>query len=246
MYPETLGFGEVASAVSLVPHILLTGAVAVGIGLLWLRRGTRALRVILACVVSLAGVLSAYGMVRDVGYVGPLLTGQASMTCTGKAPRLCMPTATAGNIVTVRQQAVSILQDLRQARVSRNPGVITDTLQEGRYPRPSTATTMRIPLTRAAAAGTVRFQVLSASIRFSCARPDLAKGRAAFLWAARITGEEDAYRDRMALESEMDDPKSPAGLAQVSTVVDEIRTKSAEEQADWFTRTLAEACEGTT
>jgi hypothetical protein len=244
-YPMDLQFGEVATLGSLLPHLMLTGGAALAVALGWLRRGTLGLRVALSAVVAVAGTLGAYAMVNGLGANAPVLSGRAPMTCVGSAPKVCMPTATASDISSVRTNAVAVLDDLRAAGVTPTVEVITDNLGDGRHPRASTAKTMRVPLTRAAAAGKVRFAVLSGSVRIPCAQPDLAKGRAANMWAAEVTGQEAAYRARMNLEPEVSDDDSEASLKRVSAAVDKVRAKSSGEQARWYADMINAACRGT-
>ncbi|MEU4656727.1 hypothetical protein AB0G32_22770 [Streptomyces sp. NPDC023723] len=240
-FPTSLAFGEVATVASLVPHVLLTGGVAVGVALLWTRHGTVALRAGLAGAVAVSGTVGAYAMVRDWGHNAPVLTGQAPVTCVGTAPRLCMPTATGQNIKEVRQEAVSVLAELRAVGVEPAPALIIDTLQPDRTARTSDSRTLRIPLTEAAKTGTIRFRVLNGTVRFSCSRPDAADAYAVYLWAAEVTGQQDAYRTRLAAAARTD-ARARTAFDQATGTVGEIRKRPAAEQSRWYTRTLADAC----
>ncbi|MGP2437390.1 DUF7224 domain-containing protein [Streptomyces sp. JW3] len=243
-FPTNLAFGEVATMVSLVPHILLTGGIAVAVALLWTRRGTFALRAGLAGAVAVSGTLGAYTMVHDWGHDAPVLTSQAPMTCVGTAPRLCMPTATGQNIKAVRQEVVSVLAELQAAGVEPAPALIIDTLQPYGTAQATDPRTVRIPLTEAAKTGTIRFRVLNGAIRFSCPRPDAADAYAAYLWAADVTGQKDAYRTRLAAAARSD-TRARAALDQAADTVSEIRKRSTAEQSRWYARTLTDACEET-
>ncbi|CAL9570405.1 hypothetical protein SUDANB145_04812 [Streptomyces sp. enrichment culture] len=243
-FPTSLAFGEVATVSSLVPHILLTGGIAVAVALLWTRRGTLAFRAWLAGVVAVSGTVGAYAMVHDWGHDAPVLTGQAPMTCVGTAPRLCMPTATGQNIRAVREEAVSVIAELRAAGVEPVPVLIVDTLQPDRTAQAPDSKTVHIPLTEAAKTGTIRFRVLNGTIRFPCSRPDAVDAYAVYLWAAEVTGQKDAYRTRLAVAAKTDE-RARSALDQAADTVGEIRKRPAAEQSRWYARTLAGACEET-
>jgi hypothetical protein len=241
-YPMGLGFGEVATLTSLIPHILLTGGIALAVALFWSRRFTFALRAGLAGVIAVGGTLSAYTMVHDWGHDAPVLTHQAPVTCAGTAPRLCMPTATAQDITAVHAQAASVLRELRAAGVQQDATLITDTLQDGVTVRRSTSTTLHIPLTEAAKTGTVRARVLKGTVRFSCARPDATDAYAVYLWEAEVTGQGAAYRNRLTAAASSD-AEARTAVEQAADTVSDVRKRTAAAQSRWYTRTLADACE---
>ncbi|WP_320776465.1 hypothetical protein [Streptomyces sp. CRN 30] len=241
-YPMGLEFGEVTSMISLVPHILLTGGLALGVALLWSRRATAVLRSTLAAVIAVGGIWGAYAMVHDWGHNAPVLTRQAPMTCVGTAPRLCMPSATAQNIMETREQAASVLERLRGAGVEPIPTLVTDTLQDGGTTGALTSTTLRIPLTEAVETGTVRSRVLNGTVRFSCARPDASDAYAVYMWASEVTGQGDIYRSRLT-SAATSDAKAEAAVDLAAGTVSDIRKKSTADQSRWYARTLAHACE---
>lgn len=236
-YPTYLMFGELAGLDSLVPHILFTGGIAAGVLLLWLPLRPVVLRAALACAVAVAGPSLAHRITQDWGASPPLLTGQAPMVCSGSDPKVCMPEAAAGSLPDVRGDALSVLDDLRSAGVALSPAVITDRLSDGRFGKPTTEKTWRIGLTNAARNGSVRYQVLQAAVRFPCERVDARTGDAVLWWAATVTGEEKAYRERMNR-----DRAPSAAEDDTRDTVREVRTRSAAEQGRWFRDSLTDAC----
>ncbi|MDX2832938.1 DUF7224 domain-containing protein [Streptomyces scabiei] len=241
-YATDMMFGEVPRLISLAPPLLLTGGIAVGVALLWLPVRSRAVRVLLACAVAVAGPLGAYSMARDWSYNPPLLTGQAESRCLGEAPRVCMPVVTADRLPRVRRDVESTLEALTSAGVTASPQLITDRFMEGRFSVRSTKETWHLSLTRGARNGTVRFQVVGAAVRFPCSAPDLATGRPAMLWAAEVAGQGAAFRERMIQEGDGTVDNSPEALARVEKTVSETRRLPTKQQAEWYRNTLAKAC----
>lgn len=245
VYPRSLDFGEVARAYTLLPHLLFTGGIALGALLLWLRRPLRP-RVAIAAATALAGVFGAYAMVHDSGYSPRVLTGQAPVTCVGKNPEVCMPEATSDDINAVRTQAKSLLTDLDTAGITVNPRVITDTLQGSGSPRSSNSSVLRAPLTKAAAAHSIRFALLMSAIRFPCDRPDFNREQDVRMWAAENTGEGAAFRALLRQELGMSEDQGSAALKQISDDLDKVRAMPLRDQTAWYIRTVRAACKKST
>ncbi|MGA5168892.1 MULTISPECIES: DUF7224 domain-containing protein [Streptomyces] len=237
-----LDFGEVPGMASLVAPILFGGGIALGVALLWFPLRWLLVRVVLACIVAGLCTFGAYNIVKDWGHDPPMVTGQAPMECLGNAPKVCMPKATSSTLGTVRKEAVSVLDDLGSRGVTETPSVITDRLADGRSGLPSTQKTWRIGLTAAAQRDEVRFEVLTAAVRFPCRRVDPVTGHAAWLWAASVTGEEKAYRARVAQETQT--PDAVRAEKQVQDIVQRVLAQPAKEQGTWFRQTLISACRG--
>ncbi|MFE7133744.1 hypothetical protein ACFVIM_23100 [Streptomyces sp. NPDC057638] len=227
-YPTTLVFGERASLLSLLPHLLVAGGVAVGGWLLWLPLRPAVVRGALALAVAGGAVAGAWGTARGWDYNPPLVVGAAPERCTGGTPRVCMPTATAHRLASVRADLVSVLADFRAAGVAYAPGLVTDTLNDGRYTPRSTAARWRLPLSTLAERPHARYRLALASVRFSCPHPDPAARRAVQAWVARVTGEEPAYH--------------ALGARRAARELARIEALPGADRGGWLPRTLATGC----
>ncbi|MBA2949276.1 hypothetical protein [Streptomyces himalayensis] len=242
-YPTDLMFGEVPSLISLTPHILLTWGIAAGVSLLWLPLRSGLARITLGFAIALAGPVGAYEIARDWSYNPPLTVGQAEMACLGESPKVCMPEATASHLPKVRRDVVSVLNGLEAAGINTSPVVITDRVVDGRFSRPSTAKSWRLPLTAAAERGSVRFQTLGAAVRFPCTRPDFAAARPAMLWAAEVTHLSDSYRKWVSQQGEPATDDTAGSWADTQKVVAKTRLLPVEQQAQWFAKIINNACD---
>ncbi|MGP4109718.1 hypothetical protein ACTWP5_02220 [Streptomyces sp. 4N509B] len=245
-FPVELEFGELPTARSLLPHLLLAGGLAAGAVLLWLPRRSAAVRVALAAVgggVILAGSLSAYATARDWSHTPPLSTGHLTLACVGQAPEVCLPEAEGVPPVEVRQEVTEVLTGLAGAGVAVDaPATITDSVAAGRAGRRSTAESWWLPLTSSHHDGTTRMTVLGQAVDFPCPRPDPEAGRNAMLWAAHVTGTQEQYLawQRVEVQQFVD---GDAQLRRTVDRVDEVRSLPAAEQTAWFEAERRRACE---
>ncbi|MFG1811197.1 hypothetical protein [Streptomyces sp. NPDC049040] len=234
-----LSFGEVPAASSLIAPLLFGCGVAAGIAVLWLPIRIRALRAATALAVAAACTYGGFHIARNWDHDPPLLTGRAPMTCQGTAPEVCMPRGVA-DVGEVRQDAVSVVDSLHGKGAIGIPALITDRLSDGRFPRPSTASTMRADLTTATEHGDVRYAVLTAAVHFPCAEVDLVNGHAALLWGATVTGQVTAYERRIGQEQQT--PQMKEAETQVRKIVATVLARPDQEQGAWFRQTLRSAC----
>ncbi|MGW6602191.1 DUF7224 domain-containing protein [Streptomyces sp. NPDC055036] len=235
-----LAVGELPSPVSLAAPVLMVGGIAVGVALMWLPVRVLLVRVVLACCVAVSGSFAAYDLAHGWSYNPPLLTGQVPMACLGNTPKVCMPKAMQDDLPAVRKDALSVLEDLRDAGAIETPSIITDRLVDGRFARSSTAHTWRIGLTSAFQNANVRYQVMSTAVRFPCTNVDTATGHAVLLWAATVTGETEAYKKRMAQEIET--AETLRMEKEVQKVVAGVLSDPRDQQAAWFRKSLNDAC----
>ncbi|MGW2410125.1 DUF7224 domain-containing protein [Streptomyces sp. NPDC001739] len=236
-FGERLMFGEAATVQVLLPHLLLTGGIAVGVALLWLPAAPLVVRIAMSCAVSLGGFFGAYNMTKSWGPTPPLAVGHVSMDCSGHRPEVCMPTVTANALPQVARDVKSVLRDLRGAGVNQTPTLVTDRITDGRYLRPSTHRVWRVDLTRAVRDHSVRYRLGFAVASFQCSRPDLATTRAVRLWVATTIGEERAEHDRVAHEAE-----PFHGQSDVEKIVGKVRKLPTSKQGEWFRNQMAAAC----
>jgi hypothetical protein len=235
-----VGFGEVPGLSSVVAPILFGGGLAAGVALLWAPLRHTWARSLLACLVAAGCMSGAYRITEDWGHDPALVTGQASTECRGHAPQVCMPTATASALPSVRSESVSALNALRARGLEASPTLITDRLSDGRGHRRSTETTWRLPLTTAAEQGTIRYQIAMAAVRFPCTRVNTAPAQAAQLWATSVVGEEKRYVQRMA--GELPSPDTAEANRQIQNVVKQILAEPTGKQSAWFEKAMTAAC----
>lgn len=239
---ESLAFGEIIPLSSLSPHLIFTGSIACAALLLWRPIRQLTTRACLAVVLAISGMVTAHGMVESWGPHDPVLSGTAPMQCSGRAPMVCMPNISADHLPTVRKQVDSVLDDYRAAGIHAAPLSITDSLADGRRYVRSTPSAWHVSLTHGVEVGNIRYLLVNAVVRFSCNRPDPKMRREALLWAATITGEDEAYARQWDHSPEEFDSKA-ANRRRVHADVKKVQGLSVSKQADWFAHTLTTACE---
>ncbi|MFD0420517.1 DUF7224 domain-containing protein [Streptomyces parvus] len=237
---EYLMFGEALTFSALWPPVLLLGGLAAALASLW--SGKRVVTVPVALALVVVGTLVSFDEVKDRGYFPPIATGVTEMTCARKPgePEICMPRVTSSALPGIQQAAASVLAGFREAGVERNPRLITDTLPYGRFVPPSTQQVWRVPLTRSAASGNERMQLVVHAVGFTCAAPEPVLRRAVLEWAAHATDTTQAWQK---LKARYDRSGSEAGDA-ATAMVRAVQEKPKREQAAWFERSVRTACRG--
>ncbi|MGW1801504.1 hypothetical protein ACWCQN_37710 [Streptomyces sp. NPDC001984] len=236
-YPTTLMFGEAATYGSLVPHLLFTGGIAVGVAMLWLPLRSKPVRGVLAAAVAFTCPVLAVQAVQGWEANPPLLTGQAPMDCVGDTPKVCVPQASPAHVAVFRREATSVLADLHSAGYMGTPEIVVDRMSDGRYPLPSTATTWRVRVTSGLRQSELRYQITRAAVQFPCLRVDPLYGNEVMLWAATVTGEEATYNAHMKKKG-----KTFAGEKQIRKTVRQVLASEPREQGKWYRQSLVAGC----
>jgi hypothetical protein len=248
-FPSVLGFGELPSVRSLLPHVLFTGAIALGAAMLWVPvRGLprRAAVAVVAVAVAVAGTSTAYRMTRDWEHTPPLSAGHAAVTCAGHAPEVCVPEAAGADPAAIAAEVADVLAGLRAAGVPvRESGTVTDSLLRGWRDRPAPDGGSWLPLSRGHAAGTLRLTLVRRMVDFPCrlshAEPEAAES--ALLWAAGTVGAGDAYLAWLRA----DVGEAEQGAAMIERVMERVaraRELPAAEQTAWYAAEAGRACAG--
>ncbi|MFI6728748.1 hypothetical protein [Streptomyces atratus] len=236
----SLMFGEVVPSRVLLPPLLFTGAIALGIILLWIRNFHWTIRAMMAAVVSIVGMSTAINLTSGWGHTPPLLAAQAPMECLGNSPRVCLPEAMHGSISEVHAEVASTLKTLRDSGVKVQPKVVTDSVVYGRYPKSSTTNKWYVGFTQTLLTKeSVRYRIGFEAAKFDCKEPNIEKSRSVRLWVATIIGEADEERKRIAVETTPFD-----GQRRVEGTVERILRLPEPQQAEWFDHSLTEACVG--
>lgn len=240
-FPEQLMFGEAAAFDALWPHVAVAGSLALAVALLWAPARLAWLPWALSLCVLAGGIVGTYSAVKDYDYNPPLLTAATDMSCartTHQGPRVCMPQATASPLPQAVEYTEQVLTSLRDAGVERRPELVIDSLPDGRFSKPSTATTWRAPLTLAAQQKNLKFALVVTAVRLDCARPDPLLRRVTIAWAARITHTEEAW-DRFRARIDRGHGQS---YGVVDRKLDEVLALSPQAQAAWFNDSVSKAC----
>jgi hypothetical protein len=240
-YPEQLGFGETATASSILAHLLPATGLAAAVALLWSPIRQLVLRLLLATALTVACGTGAYALTADWGPRAPVSVSATRMACAGTAPRVCMPESTAGDLPAVQAEVVESLDELSVAGVlTQPPAIVTDTLGADESPRTSDQETWRVALTSGEREGHVGYLIVRAAVRFPCEWPEPFTSRLVLLWAAEKTGEVPVLDQLLA-----EDPFY--GVEQRDRLRDtlaEVLASTPAEQARWYHESLEDGCGG--
>ncbi|MGW3950547.1 hypothetical protein ACWEKM_06200 [Streptomyces sp. NPDC004752] len=240
----SIGFGEVPDLVTVGVPVLLAGGVAVGLMILWLPYGWRALRVMVAATVAVAGVLGAYRTSVGWPHTPPLTAGHVEMECAGSAPRMCVPEFNAPYLPRAQRDTAKALSALRDAgAISSSPRLITDSYVDGRVQKPSTDAVWRMILTQAVPSGDAAYQVVMRSLHFRCKNVSTRTAHSVWLWAAEKAGQEEQYLKRR--KQERRDPVARKLEQLVRADVTRVLAEPRAEQAEWIRQAL-DSCEAKT
>lgn len=233
-----VGFGRLPTLVGVGVPVLFAGSVAVALAVLWLPRGAVPVRVAVAVVVAATGVFGAYRTAADWPRTAPRSGGHAPMTCVGRAPRLCAPTAVSGSLPQAQRDAVNVLRTLREAGVtSAGPLLVTDsyTGSGGR----ASAAEWHMNLTGYVPKGDTGYQVVLRVLAFRCAGPSVGLQHVVHLWGAERTGQEAAYARHRRNEGDA------SAEGPVVATVERLLTKPEAAQTAWIRHAL-DTCEAGT
>lgn len=235
-----ISFGEVPRLVSVAAPVLLAGGIAIGLMLLWLPFGPRALRGVLALGVALAGVLGAQHIARDWPHTPPMATGLAAVDCTGVQPKVCMPQVGSGHLAQAQREASDVLRELRAAGVpgaapTRIEDQLTGTASAGSGDR-----VWRMSLMSADQPHETGYQVMVRALKFRCAQVPVVQAHSVWLWAATRTGQVEAYQDRRRREAVT--PQSRQIESEVGAQVRDVLGRTPAEQTRWIRSTLNSSC----
>lgn len=243
LFGDVPSFGEAIPLTTLTPPLLLVAGLALGTCAFWVRQAPMAVRAPLGAAIALLGTFSAYTWTHDWGPKPPSTSVNVALSCAGHRPEVCMPTKTADDLAAVRATTAKVIGDLREAGVKITPERVTDSLAEGRDPRPSTPDVWHVGLTRASEAGALPSALLATAMQPPCAKPDVLQTRKLMLWGADIIGRGAAYQEWLAKESEPIPANTPQAKQSVLTEVKNVLDKPTVSQQAWYVETMASACQ---
>ncbi|MFI9760821.1 hypothetical protein ACIHFB_23070 [Streptomyces sp. NPDC051963] len=234
---EPLEFGEAPVFAGLWPHVAFTGSVALAVALLWVPTRRLAVVYLTAVAVALGGTVGTYEAVKDYSYNPPLKNYAAAMTCKASGTvSVCMPSVTSRDLTAATVAVSGVLQDFRRAGLPRRPEQVIDTLPEGRFSSPSTASTWRVPLSLAAEHNDLRFAVALAATGMDCSKPDPFLRRVIIAWTAHLTGTDASWQKLRASIDRQGEP------GDVDGELKKVLSKKPAVQAAWFTQAVETAC----
>ncbi|MFH8346730.1 hypothetical protein [Streptomyces sp. NPDC018045] len=238
-----LMLGEAVPYRVLLPHVLLTGSIALALALGWARLGKAVPRMVLALAVIASGSGAACAMAAEWGYTPPLLADQAPTACSGSAPRVCVPQTLSDSLEPAQREVAQVIRVFGAAGVRLTPALVSDNVTQGRQAgeRPSTARIWRPPLTAAAREGQLRYAVTVAAVVPPCPHPDPARLLAATLWATHLTGTQHSLRKDVATNS-TGAPDETVVQERAEQAYDKARELPEDQQAAWYRATLRAAC----
>lgn len=240
-YAVDLGFGESATAESLLAQLLPTAGLAGAVALGWARFRPAA-RALLAAALVTASTGAAYTIAKDWDHNPSIHTGGVTTVCRGTDPEVCMPEQAADSIGPVRDTIVRTYDLLRTyGVVDTPPKTVEDTMAHGRFAPDSTDDTLYLPLADAHRDHRVEAAVIEASVHFPCEAADPTSLRAVSMWLEKKLGHSTSYQ-RLAAGDPFYDR---ARHRELTERVDRISAQSAAEQAAWYRSTVTDACPGT-
>ena len=238
-----IGFGEVPRLVSVAVPVLFVGGVAVGLLLLWLPFGPRALRGLLALAVAGAGVLGAQHLAGHWPHTPPMATGQAPVDCTGVHPQVCLPRVASGKLARIQREASGTLTALRAAGV---PGTAPERIDDplaGPARAGAGDQVWTLSLLSADRPHEAGYQVMVRALKFRCAQVPVVRAHSVWLWGATRTGQADMYEERRRREGVT--PESRRIESQVHERVRDVLGRPPAEQKAWI-RSNLDSCTAST
>ncbi|MBU7597551.1 hypothetical protein JGS22_007925 [Streptomyces sp. P38-E01] len=207
-------------AVLLAPPLLAAGA-ALAVVALAVAGRSRLLRVGIAATVLVGAAVPAQALVADAGYEAPTVPRTSAQTCSGEAPRICVPGELSGSLPTLRAAAEQTLPALAQAGIE-TPTSIENASVDAELGERAWRIHLDPPVTRQRAINAIATALIPRAPECT----DLPDGFGVpssgplRIWLLRAAGvsEERAAR---------------SGSAQARQTAAEVRTTSREDQLRW-------------
>lgn len=238
-YEASLGFGETATADSMLAQLLPTAGLAVAVALLWVRGWHPLVRAGIGLVLVAASTATSYSIVKDWNYNPSVNVAQVSEVCAGHSPRVCMPGQGRGDLPAVSAQVRETYAVLTEyGVVAKVPRTVRDDIVYGRFTPDAAPGTQLLPLSVAYRKHSVVDTVLARAPIFHClATPEA--DRSVHMWLARKLGRPVSYEKLLR----SDPYYTRAEHAEITAAVDKVLRGSPAEQKAWFQRTVENGCQ---
>ncbi|MFJ9392822.1 hypothetical protein ACIRON_28655 [Nocardioides sp. NPDC101246] len=240
-YTDGPGFGESATAESMVAQALPTAGVAVAVCLLW-SRFHKLVTLVAGGAVIVAASFTSYSIVKDWNYNPSLNSGDLPTACAGTAPQICLPEQAEGDLDEIHQEVQSAYTVLTAYGVVDDvPKIVTERSMFGRFDPPAIDGTRYAFLLQGQKNRSVVGSILVEEIRFGCDADSLSY-RVVQLWLGEKLGLTRTF-ESYAGEDPYYTRKQHRELMQT---VATISAKPDAAQRKWFQDLKAKACEEAT
>ncbi|MFE9727398.1 magnesium transporter [Streptomyces sp. NPDC005794] len=236
-------FGEAYSlpmtVAAVVPTVCLALAFVLAIG----PRRIRAGAVALSLVIAGSGLLGAYGITREWTSFAPAAKGLAPVTCEGRAPEVCMPSAGSQDLGDTQAALSDMTASLRDnAIIAKIPTRITDITVSSPQLPDTGGERWTLNLAAGRPDGVSWADVAIDVVGMPCETPDWNTLHYGTLWAARTMGVADDYLAWLSRESQsfrIGDSKQ-----QLLAEMDRVGGLPLNEQKLWYVEQLRLSCQG--
>ncbi|WP_327235315.1 magnesium transporter [Streptomyces sp. NBC_01317] len=228
-----VGFGEAYSApmtiAAVLPTVCLALALVLAIGPRHIRIGAVAVSVLVAG----SGLLGAYGITREWTSFAPAAKGLAPVTCQGRAPEVCMPTAGAGDLEEIQTDLSSMTRKLRtKGIIEEVPSRITDISVSDPRRLEAIGTEWSLDLAAGSPAGIPWEDVAIVVVGMPCKNPNWNTLHYNTLWTARTMGVAGDYLGWLSRESSSF--RKGKGEEELLTEMDRVDGLTLGEQKTWY------------
>ncbi|MDI3418039.1 DUF7224 domain-containing protein [Streptomyces luteolus] len=236
-----VGFGETYSPAMTLAVVLPTVCLALACVVLAAPLRDRITSVSASLVIAVGGLVGAYGLAMDWPSMAPATQGLAPVTCEGKTPEVCLPTAASEHIREIQQQLAEMTGTLEaKGLIDRTPSRITDRrVADVRLPGVK-GEHWTLGLTPGNADAVLREEIAISVVGTPCKEPDWNTLHYNTLWVARTIGVE---RDYVAwLSRETDGFSQGQTKRQLLAEMDRVDKLPSNEQQAWYAERLRQAC----
>ncbi|QIP83853.1 magnesium transporter [Streptomyces sp. Tu 2975] len=236
-----LGFGEAYSLPMTVAAVLPTVCLALACVVLAGPRRVRVTSVAASVVIAAGGLLGAYSITKDWRSIAPAATGLAPITCEGRAPEVCLPSAGSGHIGEIQDELATMTGRLQaKGIIAEKPARITDLTVAGVQQSGTRGEQWTLDLVPGDADRALRENIAIEVVGMPCREPNWNTLHYNTLWVARTIGVESEYLAWLSRETRgFGRGQSKQQLLAEMTRVDGLPTQ---EQKTWYAERLQQAC----
>ncbi|MFI7410636.1 magnesium transporter [Streptomyces sp. NPDC049627] len=236
-----LGFGEAYSPAMTAAALLPTVCLAIACVVLAGPRRLRVTSVAASLVIAVGGLLGAYGITKDWRSIAPAAAGFAPVTCEGKMPEVCLPSAGSEHIRDI-QAGLADMTGKLQAKgiIIERPTRITDVSVADVRQLDTRGEHWALDLVPGTADKVLRENIAISVVGIPCANPDWNALHYNTLWAARTAGVESEYLAWLSHETQ----QFGQGQSREQLLAETARVSKLplQQQKVWYADRLRDAC----
>jgi hypothetical protein len=239
---DWVGFGEAYSPAMTVAALLPTACVVLACVALTAPPRISIRSAFLSAVVAAGGVLVAYSITMDWRATPPTAKGLAPVTCTGSAPRLCLPEVGSEHIHEV-QASLSDMVDRLAAKgiISQKPDRVTDISVADVRQMDADGSEWTLPLAPGDADQVLRENIAMAIVGIPCEKPNWNILHYNTLWTAQTIGTENAYLAWLSRET--NGFRMGQTREQLLSETARVNKLPLHDQRAWHRQNLESACD---